>query len=575
MNALESLPVPPPGSCAPRALGRLLGLVASGCIGLEPLARQLRIEPSVLRARLDLAAWLGFLEPAPPAATDQAPALSRRGLELVYSAGRRPRVYAEALWDHPVVGPLMAHQPGQRFEGEQLEQLLLLRHPGLRPARLEQLATSLVVVMEPALRHRPRRRERRPGTQLRLAFARPRAPVTGYRFRARVQPEPETGCTDPAIYRAVLQALVDEGELAIAQLGEVLAGLGVSGVPTGPYAELAVRRGDGRRQVDGGVDKLVVTPAAIARRDLSDTVASVALSDPEYREYLAVLQATGKGDMGAAARYGRLRGRFRCWDERIFGADVTPRTLAHAASRLLEGRTLSAIPVAVPEPELGYLPRAAPFLDLIEHRNLVVALPPSIDLLVGGLGAVKPALVSPHPAFAPRLLVHGGLLHPGEALPSSIPDGVTLRLHVIERVPHLALLVAILLQQRVSRGRVSIRLRGERLRVYHRRRDLGSFLLRADELMADRGWLVSRRQRGGLLEASLIDATVALGIAVQAGRVLVLNEAFYRRLLAQPEDRYLHDRLGPLGAWAEERLGEWAVGVEPPPLPPQPPGPSS
>lgn len=569
------MPVPPPGSCAPRALGRLLGLVASGCIGLEQLAARLRVDPSVLAARLDLAAWLGFLEAAAAARADQAPALSRRGLELVYGAGRRPRIYAEALWDHPLVGPLMARQPGQRFEAKQLRLLLAELHPGLSPERVEQLAASLVVVMEPALRHRPRRRERRPGTQLRLAFARPRAPVTGYRFRVRTQPQPEPGCTDPAVYRAVLQALIDEGELAIAQLAEVLASLGVAGVPAGPYAEMAVRRGDARRQVEAGVDKLVVTPAAIHRRDLSDTVASVALSDPEYRDYLAVLQATGKGDMGAAARYGRLRARFRCWDDRIFGADVSPRSMAHAANLLLEGRTMAAIPPAVPEPELGYLPRSAPFLDLLEHRNLVVALPPSFDLLVGGLGAVKRALAGTaagtvHPAFSPRLLVHGGLLHPGEPLPSSIPDGVSLRLHVIERVPHLALLVAILLQQRIGRGRVSIRLRGERIRVYHRRRDLGSFLLRADDLMADRGWLVSRRQRGGLLEASLIDATQSLGITVQAGSALVLHEAFYRRLLSQPEDRHLHDRLRPLAAFAEERLGEWAVGVEPPPLPADP-----
>jgi len=528
-----------------------------------------------LQARLDLAAWLGFFEGSVSGSSERVPVLSRRGLELVYSAGQRPRVYAEALWDHPVVGPLMAHQPGRPFEPMDLQQLLVLRNPGLEPDLVERLAGSLSVVMEPALKQRPRRRDRRPGTQLRLAFARPRAPVTGYRFRVESQPQSGGPCTDPAIYRAVLQALLDEGELAIPQLGEVLAGLGVHGVPAGPYAEIAVRRGDAQRQVEGQNDKLLVTPAAIARRDLSDTVASVALSDPEYREYLAVLQATGRGDMGAGARYGRLRSRFVCWDQRIFGADVTPRAMAHAASRLLEGRTLAVIPVATPETEIGYLPLAAPFLDLIQHRNLVVALPPSTDLLVGGLGAVKQALAATHagkhhPAFTPRQLVHGGLLHPGEALPGSMPDRVSLRLHAIERVPHLALMVALLLQQRLSTGRVSIRVRGDRLRLYHRRRDLGSFLQRADELMADRGWLVSRRQRGGLGEASLKDATEALGITTQAGRVLVLHEAFFRRLLVQPEDRHLYDRLRPLATWAEERLGEWAVGVEPAPLPAPP-----
>jgi len=544
-------------------------LVASGEVKVDRLAKRLRIEAPELQARIRLAVWLGFFDPPRRGQDARVPPLSRRGLELVYSAGKRPRVYAEALWDHPVVGPLMAFQPGEPFEPVLLQDLLSARHPSIEPELIEQLAGSLLVIMEPALRQKPRRRDRRPGTQLRLGFARPRAPVTGYRFRARPSGTPQGDCVDPAVYRAVLQALLDEGELAVAQLGRILESLGVRGTPAGPYAEMAVRRGDAQRQVQAGLDKLLVTPAAIHRRDLSDTVASVALSDPEYRAYLGVLQATGRGDLGAAARYGKLRARFRCFDERTFGADVSPRAMAHAASRLLEGRTLAAIPAATPEPELGYLPRAASFLDLLQHRNLVIALPPSIDLLVGGLGAVERALADTHagrvhPVFAQRLLVHGGLLHPGEPLPGSLPDRVSLRLHVIERVPHLTLLVAIMLQQRVSKGRVSVRLRGDRLRLYHRRRDLGAFLQRADELMADRGWLVSRRQRGGVLEATLKDACEALGIAVQAGRCLVLQESFFRRLLAQPEDRYLHDRLLPLGDWAEERLGEWAVGTEPP-----------
>jgi hypothetical protein len=579
MSTLAAMPVPPTGSCSPRALGRLLGLVASGCVAMDHLARKLKAEPVDLRARLELATWLGFLDG--PISASTAPRLSRRGLEYVYGARRRPQVYAEALWDHPVVGPLMAHQPGQPWRSADLCDFLTSRWSGLEAQRLDQLVGSLVAVMQPALGQRPRRRERRPGTQLRLAFARPRAPVTGYRFRAAPAAPEQPHRVDPAVYRSLLQALLDEGELPMLRLGSLLAALGLRGAPAGPYAEMAVRRGDAQRRVQAGVDQLVVTPAAIARRDLSDTVASVALSDPDYRDYLQVLQATGQGDLGAAARYGKLRSRFRCWDERIFGADTTPRAMAHAAHGLLQGRTMAAIPAATPEPELGWLPRPAPFLDLIADTNLLVALPPSIDLLVGGLPAINRALEAaardpggPHPAFAPRQLVHGGLVHPGEPVPDRIPDGVSLRLHVIERVPHLALMVALLLQQRLSRGRVSLRLRGDRLRVYHRRRDLGAFLQRADELMRDRGWLVSRRARGGLPEASLKDAAESLGIAVQAGRAFVLQEAFFRRLLQQPEDRYLHDRLVPLGVWTEHRLGEWSVGVEPePPTSPSAPAP--
>jgi hypothetical protein len=567
MSELASLPVPPPGSCTTRALGRLLGLVASGCIGLDSLALRLRAEPSEVRVRLELAHWLGFLDTQLSARGD-AYLLSRRGLAFVYGARRRRQAYAEALWDHPAIAPLLARKHEQAYSAAELDELLAAEHPELSAGRSERIAPILVALMAPALQQRPRRRDRRVGSQLRLAFARPRPPVTSYRFEPRRGAGEDPQCTDPAVYRAVLQALLDEGELAVPQLQAVLAKLGLEAAPAGLYAEMAVRRGDARRRVEGALDKLLVTEGAIRRRDISDTVGSVALSDPAYREYLEVLRATGKGDLGAAARYGRMRARFRCWDERVFGVDASPRALAHAAHSLLGGPTMAAIPPAEPGPELSYLQRVAPFLDLVSDTNLLVALPPSIELLVGGLPAVKRALeaspASAHPAFAGRLQVHGGLLHPGELAPRSIPDRVSLRLHVIERVPHIALLVALLLQQRLGNGRVSLRLRGEALRIYHRRRDLGAYLLRADDLMAERGWLVSRRQRGGLPVGTLEHIVEVLGIAVPAGNALVLEESFFRRLLNQPEDRHLYERLAPLGAWCQELLAEWAVGAPAP-----------
>ncbi len=527
----------------------------------------MRAEPTAVRRRLEVAAWLGFLDRPLRAAAENIPALSHRGLAFVFGARRRPRVYAEALWDHPLVGPLMAHKPGQALEAAELESLLLQRVPHAEPAELDRAVAALQAVMLPAVRQRPRRRERRPGMQLRLAFARPRPPVTGYRLRAADISDSEL--IDPALYRAVLQLLLDEGELAVGVIGALLTDLGAPSAPAGAYAQMAVRRGDAQRQSGGGLDKLVVTPGAIARRDVSDTVASVALSDPEYRDYLRVLQATGRGDLGAAARYGRMRAQFARWDHRVFGADASPRAKAHGAHRLIEGPTLAAIPEAKPEARLEFLPSGGPFLDQLDKANLLVALPASIDLLVGGLSTVNRALRDVRGgsgagplAVQPRLVVHGGLLHPGERAPTSIPDGVSLRLHVVERVPHFALLVAMLLQQRISRGRVGLRLRGERLRVYYRRRDLGSFLLRADDLMRERGWLVCRRQRGGLAEASLVDLGAGLGVTVRAGRALVLRESFFRRLLTQAEDRFVHDRLRPLGDWVEARLAEWAVALQ-------------
>ncbi|MFH1469060.1 MAG: hypothetical protein ABIO70_32030 [Pseudomonadota bacterium] len=568
MQELIDLPLPAPQSCSLRAQGRLLRLVARGCRAPAELAARLRQPEPEVAQRVALGVWLGLLAPARRAGGDVL--LSRRGLELVFGASRRPQVFVEILWDHPILGPLLTELGPTGPEVEPLRSALAARLPSASGDPFERLLLGLAELLAPARNRRPRRRERRGAQQLRLGFARPRPPVTGYRYRV-LDVDPSTD--EPAAYRAVLQALIDEGELAVTRVGEILAELGLGGVPAGPCVELALRRGDAHRAADGGVENLVITGAALERADLSDTVATIALSDPEYRAYLEVLQATARGDAGAAARYGRLRLRFAAWDARVFGEGLAPRAVAQAADSLLRGRGLGAIPAAVPAPELSVISRPGSFLEQIEHKSLVVALPPSLELLIGGLPAVASALERAHAgggalAFQPRLRVHGGLLYPGEPLPSSLPDLVSLRLHLVERQPWVALLVAILLEQRLGGFRVGLRVRGERLRVTWRRRDLGDFLVRADDLMRERGWRVSRRPRGGLPDATLVDLVEALGLATQAGGALVLHEPFFARLQQQPEDRRLFDLLRPFGAWAAARLAEWAVAVEPAPREP-------
>ncbi len=560
MDKVRAIPVAVPAACSPRFLGRLLGLLGAGQVDTDTLARRLRCDPSVVAVSLEVAAWLGLLRPAasrPGSAA--APRLSRRGLEFLYAGRRRRQVYSEALYANEIVRACLSGRAELPISAQAVLQILRQRAPDLPGSALEQRALALATLLEHSLKISARRREHRPGSQLRLGFPRPRAPVTGYRLRVTAGHSVEL--EDPAAYRAVLQALLDEGELAVEQVGAVLRELGLPAAPAGVYADTAVRRGDASREQGQLVDQLVITPAAIRRRDLSDTVASVALSDPEYREYLAVLRDTAEGDPSAAARYGRLRTRFRIFDERVFGADQSPRQVAQAVGRLLRGRTLEGIPAAAPGPHRLHQAHHRPFVELLDQPGLVLALPPSIELLVGGLAAVRQALADQRRApsasvgaFSPRLCVHGGLLHPGEPLPGGIPDKVTLRLHAIERVPHLAFLVALQLQQRVGRGRVGLHLRGERLRIRFRRRDLGPFLPLVDRLMEARGWSVSRRYRGGIGEPGLKDLAESLGISLQAGRAFTLHDDFFWRLRRQPEDRLLHDRLVPLGAWLDDQL---------------------
>jgi hypothetical protein len=390
------------------------------------------------------------------------------------------------------------------------------------------------------------------GTQLRMGFPRPRPPVTGYRLV--FTPQATRSLDDPALYRAVLQVLLDEGEIALPAVAATLAAAGADGVPAGGYVDTALRRGDAWRLAHPSGERLLVTPGAVARRDVSDTVASVALSDPAYREYLDALARAGRGDPAAAVLYGRWKGRFSPWDDRLFGPGHRARDLAPSVERLLAGGPIEAIPLARPGVAPVPVPVAAPFLHLLDRRSLFVALPPSIDLLAGGVLAVNRLIETraaqpgiPLPSVLDvRVVVHGGLLHPGEPAIRLVPDGVSLRLRALERIPHLAVLGALLLLHRRTRGALELRLRGDRVRLAWRRRDLGPLLDVADTCMRRRGWTVSRRFRGGLGAESFVDVAEGLGIAHRVGPRLVLQEDFAWRLREEPEDREVHVRLQSL-----------------------------
>ena len=368
-----------------RILARVLTQVAAGLRDVADIAQRLRAEEPVVGECLALARWLGFVSSAAP------PSLTRRGLEFLFGSRSRRRVYADAVAGDPLGRKLLASVAGAAPSTADALAVLQGRYQQRPQQELEAQARSLAALAAPAAGYARRTPARVLGEQLPLAFPRPRRPVSGFRLRL---PADRAGLSeDPALYRTVLQALLDEGELAITHLHGILDDVGAAGVAAGSYAEMALRRGDAFRRSESGLDKIVVTPAAIARRDLSDTVASVALSDPQYRAYLEVLRATGRGDASAAARYGHLRTRFTHWDAMLFGADVPPRQLARAADKLLRGRTLDAIPLAASgdpvrgDPDQGSVD--APALSLLDRSDLVLALPPSLEVLVCGVSAIN------------------------------------------------------------------------------------------------------------------------------------------------------------------------------------------
>ncbi|MBN1334638.1 MAG: hypothetical protein JXB39_01625 [Deltaproteobacteria bacterium] len=405
------------------------------------------------------------------------------------------------------------------------------------------------------------------GNQVRLGLPRPRPPATGYHLV--VDPEESRRADDPALYRVVLQALLDEAEIPLPLVADALAEAGAGEAPTGAYVDAALRRGDAWRLSHASGERLLVTPSAVARRHLSDTVAAVALSDPAYREYLDALVRASRGDPAAAVQYGRWKARFSLWDDRLFGPGQRPRDLAPTVEQLLTGGTLEAIPLARPGVEPVPVPVAAPFLHLLDRRSLFLALPPSTDLLAGGVHAVNRLLEAhsvrpgaPLPSvLGERAVVHGGLLHPGEPPIRRVADGVSLRLRALERIPHLAVLAALLLLHRRTHGALVLRLRGDRVRVNWRRQDLGPLLDLADGCMRRRGWTVSRRFRGGLSIESFVDVAEALGVVTRVGPRLVLQEDFAWRLREDPEDRQVHVRLQNLADLLLTDLDTWVDGA--------------
>jgi hypothetical protein len=78
-----------------------------------------------------------------------------------------------------------------------------------------------------------------------------------------------------------------------------------------------------------------------------------------------------------------------------------------------------------------------------------------------------------------------------------------------------------------------------------------------DAFATDQGWMVSRRARGGLRAEDLTGVLQALGVAVVVRDRLLLDEGFFARLRAEPEDRELQQRLRPLVdrllGWIEEQ----------------------
>lgn len=542
-----------PNANNPRMLTRVLELVATGVSDPKSMAEVLNCELRTIHYYTQAGEWLRLLDTHEK--TDRLH-LTRMGLEYVFAGKERPRVYARAVWSNDFVVQLMG---GRKTlpEIEAITEFIQRWVPDMAAATARRRATAVHSLLAPAMVYAVGRKAQ--GHQLSLDFQAAARPVGAIE---RLNPR-TSGEHSPDVYRTLIRALLDHGELSLGQLRAVFDAAGGRELAVNDYADWAVQRGDAWRL--GGA--LVASWGAVWRRDLIETVAGVALSDPEYREYLEVLRAASSGDPGAGARYGRLRERFAPWDRRVFGESATPARLAKDLERVLLGRPIDSFPLAGENgPEPGGV--TGPFLGLLDRSDLLLCLPPSVLDLRGGVSGVNkllqrrqqgkndtglPGLVDA------RVLAHGGLCHPGERPFRAIPDLVSLRLRALMHIPHLAMLTALLLLHRRADWRMVLRFHDTSLELWRGKQAVGELLFLLDEFASEQGWLVARRPRTGVSATQLAEVLESLGVATRVHDLLVLDEDFFMRLRHEEEDREVYEDLVPLADRLQQFTEGWSA----------------
>jgi hypothetical protein len=537
-----------PNANSPQLLTRLLETVARGIRSSRGIQESLGVDVRTVQYYSQAADWLGFMDSA------QSYRLTSIGLEYVYAGRERASVYARAVWGNAFVADLMKQHNGVPT-AEDIAKFIREVDADLSVSTARRRASSVRSLIGPALEFEPRSDE---GVH-QLALPLPASVGKGL---------PDLDLKDrhefnPDVYRLVWSTLLDCGELQLQQLRALLDARGAADLAIGGSLELAVERGDAIRRAD----RLIATPASITRRDLLETTASIMLSDPGYRSYLCEA-VDALSDRSAAVRCEQVAGRYRYWDRRLFGHPIRPESLAKDLDTVLLDRPLDSFPLAGAEPwELR--PVESPFLDSWDEEGMAICLPTYLQQLNGGVAGVNKRLKAARmagaqvqlPSISTRPSVyHGGLLHPGEPLPRSVPDMRSLRLRAVMHTPYISLVTALLLLHRYRPEVFGLHQLGSTWEIHYRQEVVGELLEVLDAFCLDVGMVVCRHAKGGLSGGQLLDILSSLDISTCLGGLGILSERFFVRLRQDAEEIEVHMLLQPLmGA-----LDEWLASVEAP-----------
>jgi hypothetical protein len=536
-----------PNANNPRLLQRLVRLVAAGVRKPRALADVLQVELRTVHYYTQAGEWLGLL------ATDKEVHLTARGVEYAFAEPRqRARLYALAVWSVPLVQALLTGRSALP-NADAIAAFIREHEPDMAPRTARRRATALRGLIEPALRHRPTKHTA-VGTQMNLRFG----PSTGTAGRAGASRVDLRAGTEhnPDVYARLLTALLDHGELTTGNVRGLLDAMGARDCPLGGYIEMALRRHDAVR----AGDRLILTAGAVARREVAGDGVLTALTDPAYRSYLSLLRSPSDSRASQRERDGLAR-RFSAWDQRIFGVRLTPDTVVEALARPLVGRHIDGMVVATDSgPPLP--PSSRPFVELLDVAGLPVCLPSTLGALRGGIETVNSALKRTRaapagvrtPSFVDtRAQIHGGLLCPGETLPRSIADTISLRIRLLSTTPAVSMLVAMLVLDRKESSELKISESEGRIMLSWRRQEHGELITLMERFCTDQGWLLCRPTTGGLQARDLLDLSADLGLATWVGKRIVLDEQFFVRLQEDAEVRLAYESVEPL----EDRLHAW------------------
>jgi hypothetical protein len=521
-----------PNANSPVLLTHMLEMVSRGLRSTRALQEALGVDPRTVRYYLQAGVWLGLLQDTPD------PLLTPDGLAYVYAGASRPALYAAAVERQPFLSDLLQGRRTLPTDAE-LRAAIHRADPTLAPSTVERRASAVRGLLGPWLDARAARALSDEQQQLPLPLA--QVP--------RVEPPPPLTHTSgrsfsPDVYAWILVFLLEHGELTLGHIRGLLDRAGADDVAIGGYVDLALERGDAVRVEE----RLVVTPAAISRRDVAAHPDAVILTDGGWRTMLDLWRT-------APDKAARQPGRYRLWDQRLLGQPLDPATLEDDLRRALRDRALDAWPRTRPEGPVPMPPHRAPFLDVWEQPGHLITLPPTLAQLWEGVAGVNrrlrnarhrhDAVGTPTLAAVPAV-AHGGLMHPGEPLLRSVADARSLRQRLLTHAPFVSLLVALLLVHRLEGGRAEVIHERGAWWVRSRRRRLGPVLEVLESFAQARGWLVSRLPTARFGADALIGLLDRTGLALRMPERVMLDDAAFHQL-RMDEEAVIGARLDTLG----------------------------